>query len=102
MPAGGIYSKGAQARLLCLITLPADLKNYDFKKKKKNKILPDTTGKILASGIIKNACKIVIGSEEIYFFETSINFDKRCENYDTKCPWHFFFCDRQSENFQLV
>ena len=38
---------------ICWITLPADLKNWDFKKKKK-RILPDTTTKLFVFGIFRN------------------------------------------------
>ena len=64
------------------ITLPADLKNCDFKKKKK-KILPDTTMKLSVFCLIRN-CR------ENNCFETSLSFNKLHKN-DNKWGRCFFF-----------
>ena len=39
---------------ICWIMLPADLKNWDLKKKEKKRILPYTTAKLFIFGLIKN------------------------------------------------
>ena len=39
------------------ITLPADVKNSDLQKKRKKKILSDTTGKMLVFSVIKDHYK---------------------------------------------
>ena len=56
------------------VTLPADLKNCDFEENKK-RVLPNTTGKILVFGIIKDDCKLLTETEQIYLF---ICFLKHC------------------------
>ena len=45
---------------ICWILLPADLKNWDFQKKKKKKILPDITTKFLVSVSLQITEKIII------------------------------------------
>ena len=57
------------------ITLPTDLKNWDFQKKKKKTILPNIATKLLVFGVIGNHF-------ENYYFETSLRFSKLCKNYD--------------------
>ena len=48
---------------ICWITLPADLKNWDFEKKKKKKKLPDTIEKMLVFGNVKDYWKKIIISK---------------------------------------
>ena len=79
---------------ICWITLPTDLKNWNFKKRKK-KILPDTTMKLFIFGLNRN-------HQESNYFETSLSFSKLHKNYDKWGQSFFFFCDRRSEKFQLM
>ena len=57
---------------ICWITLPANLKNWDLKKKR---ILPDTTAKLFVFGLIRN-------HQENNYFEISLSFVKLCKIYD--------------------
>ena len=57
---------------VCWITLPADLKNWDFIRKERS-ILPDTTVKSFVSGVIRN-------HQENNYFETSLSFGKLGKN----------------------
>ena len=58
---------------ICWITLPADLKNWDFKN----------TRKLLIFGVVRN-------HKENNYFETSLSFGKQCKNYDKWGPCLFF------------
>ena len=64
-------------------------------KKKKKRILPDTTEKLFIFGLIRNHW-------ENNYFETSLSFGKLRKNYNKWGPCLFFFCDRPSEFFQLM
>ena len=59
------------------------IRKLGFQKKKKKKILPDTTTKLVDFGLIRNR-------RENNYFETSLNFGKRCQNDNKWGPGLFF------------
>ena len=78
---------------ICWITLPTDLKNWDFKKKKKGFCLTSLQNCLflVSSRIIK---KIII----LKHYSALVNYVKNMIHG----AYVFFFCDRESEKFQQM
>ena len=81
-----------ETSFICCIMLPADLKNCDFKKKQKKRILPDTTAKLFIFGLIRN-------HHENNYLKTSLGFGKLCKDYHKWGPCLFFFAIADLKNF---
>ena len=82
---------------ICWITLPADLKNWDFKKRRKKKgfcLTPLQNCSFLASSETnKKIVTLKLHSASVDYIKIMIN---------GVYVFFFIFCDRQSENFQLM